>query len=72
MPHIIGGYFGNGSFLIKNLGQFLLRMADWTDFLVSGGHDTAEYKVQAMRAVGIRVTDSPAALGEEMLKAMKG
>jgi succinyl-CoA synthetase alpha subunit len=40
--------------------------------VISGGHDTAEYKVEAMRAVGIRVTDSPAALGEEMLKAMKG
>ena len=40
--------------------------------VISGGHDTAEYKVEAMRSVGIRVTDSPAALGEEMLKAMKG
>ena len=40
--------------------------------VISGGHDTAEYKVEAMRAVGIKVTDSPAALGEEMLKAMKG
>jgi hypothetical protein len=25
-----------------------------------------------MRSAGIRVADSPAALGEEMLKAMKG
>ena len=40
--------------------------------VISGGHDTAEYKVEVMRSVGIRVTDSPAALGEEMLKAMKG
>jgi succinyl-CoA synthetase alpha subunit len=40
--------------------------------VISGGNDTAEFKVEAMRAVGIRVADSPAALGEEMLKAMKG
>ena len=40
--------------------------------VISGGHDTAEYKVHAMRSAGIRVADSPAALGEEMLKAMKG
>ena len=40
--------------------------------IISGGHDTAAYKVEALRAAGIRVADSPAALGEEMLKAMKG
>ena len=40
--------------------------------VISGGQDTAEFKVHAMRSVGIRVADSPAALGEEMLKAMKG
>ena len=40
--------------------------------VISGGHDTAEFKVEAMRSAGIRVADSPAALGEEMLKAMKG
>jgi succinyl-CoA synthetase alpha subunit len=40
--------------------------------VISGGQDTAEYKVDAMRSAGIRVADSPAALGEEMLKAMKG
>ena len=40
--------------------------------VISGGHDTAEYKVEALRSAGIRVADSPAALGEEMLKAMKG
>ncbi len=40
--------------------------------VISGGHDTAEFKVDAMRSVGIKVADSPAALGEEMLKAMKG
>ncbi len=40
--------------------------------VISGGHDTAEYKVEALRSAGIRVADSPAALGQEMLKAMKG
>jgi succinyl-CoA synthetase alpha subunit len=40
--------------------------------VISGGQDTAEFKVQAMRSAGIRVADSPAALGEEMLKAMRG
>jgi succinyl-CoA synthetase alpha subunit len=39
--------------------------------VISGGNDTAEFKVEAMRSVGIKVADSPAALGEEMLKAMK-
>ena len=29
-------------------------------------------KVEAMRSAGIKVADSPAALGEAMLKAMKG
>jgi succinyl-CoA synthetase alpha subunit len=40
--------------------------------VISGGNDTAEFKIQAMRSAGIKVADSPAALGEEMLKAMKG
>ena len=40
--------------------------------VISGGNDTAEFKVDAMRAAGIRVADSPAALGQEMLKAMQG
>ncbi|MFZ5784462.1 MAG: succinate--CoA ligase subunit alpha [Pseudomonadota bacterium] len=40
--------------------------------VISGGQDTAEFKVGAMRSAGIRVADSPAALGQEMLKAMKG
>src|SRR3954464_14458060 len=39
--------------------------------VISGGQDTAEFKVAAMRSAGISVADSPAALGEEMLKAMK-
>ena len=40
--------------------------------VISGGQDTAEYKVDFMRSVDIKVADSPAALGDEMLKAMKG
>ncbi|HYD08368.1 MAG TPA: succinate--CoA ligase subunit alpha [Reyranella sp.] len=40
--------------------------------VISGGNDTAEFKIQAMRSAGIKVADSPAALGAEMLKAMKG
>jgi succinyl-CoA synthetase alpha subunit len=40
--------------------------------VISGGNDTAAFKVDAMRAAGIWVAESPAALGEEMLKAMKG
>src|SRR5215203_7161890 len=33
--------------------------------VISGGHDTAEFKVEFLRSVGIKVADSPAALGEE-------
>jgi succinyl-CoA synthetase alpha subunit len=40
--------------------------------VISGGNDTAEFKVEALRSAGISVAESPAALGEEMLKAMKG
>jgi succinyl-CoA synthetase alpha subunit len=40
--------------------------------VISGGNDTAEFKVDVMRSVGIHVADSPAALGDEMAKAMRG
>ncbi len=40
--------------------------------VISGGKDTADYKVEAMRSAGISVADSPAALGDTMLKIMKG
>jgi succinyl-CoA synthetase alpha subunit len=40
--------------------------------IISGGKGTADAKIEAMRAAGIMVSDSPAALGETMLKAMKG
>jgi len=40
--------------------------------VISGGNDTADFKVEAMRAAGIRVADSPAALGATMRAAMGG
>ncbi len=40
--------------------------------VISGGQDTADYKVDAMKAAGIHVADSPASLGSTMLAAMKG
>ncbi|MQX36631.1 succinate--CoA ligase subunit alpha [Roseospira navarrensis] len=40
--------------------------------IISGGKGTADAKMEAMRSAGILVADSPAALGETMLKAMKG
>ena len=40
--------------------------------VISGGKDTAAAKMEAMRAAGIHVADSPAALGSTMVKALKG
>jgi succinyl-CoA synthetase alpha subunit len=40
--------------------------------VISGGNDTAEYKVEALRAAGLLIAESPAALGSTMLKALKG
>ena len=40
--------------------------------VVSGGTDTADYKVEALRSAGIHIAESPAALGTTMLEAMKG
>ena len=37
-----------------------------------GGKDTAAAKMDAMRAAGIHVADSPAALGSTMLEVLKG
>ena len=38
--------------------------------IVSGGDDTAESKMEAMRIAGIYVVESPADLGAATLKAM--
>ena len=38
--------------------------------IISGGNDTAEAKVDAMKRAGFVVSDSPAALGEAVVKAM--
>ena len=40
--------------------------------IISGGRDTAPAKMEAMRAAGIHVADSPAALGSTMLKVLQG
>ena len=39
--------------------------------IVSGGKGTAEGKMEAMRAAGITVADSPAALGTTLMKVLK-
>lgn len=38
--------------------------------IISGGQGTAESKIEAMKSAGFVVSDSPAALGEAMMKAM--
>jgi succinyl-CoA synthetase alpha subunit len=40
--------------------------------VISGGADTADHKIAAMREAGIHVSESPASLGQTMLKVMKG
>jgi succinyl-CoA synthetase alpha subunit len=40
--------------------------------VISGGKDTAEAKMDAMKAAGIHVADSPSALGSTMVKALRG
>ena len=39
--------------------------------VISGGHDTADHKIEALKAAGIAVADSPAALGKTMLAALR-
>ncbi len=40
--------------------------------VIGGGHDTADYKIEKLKACGITVADTPASLGSTMLKLMKG
>ena len=40
--------------------------------VISGGNDTADHKIEALRKAGIMVADSPASLGSTMVKALKG
>ena len=40
--------------------------------IISGGKGTAGDKIEAMKSAGIRVSDSPAAIGETVLAAIKG
>lgn len=40
--------------------------------VISGGRDTAAAKIEAMRAAGIHVAESPSALGSTMVKALRG
>ncbi|WP_297488232.1 succinate--CoA ligase subunit alpha [Acidocella sp.] len=40
--------------------------------VISGGKDTAEAKIEAMREAGVFISDSPAALGSTMVKALRG
>uniref|UniRef100_A0A8J4M5N0 Succinate--CoA ligase [ADP-forming] subunit alpha n=1 Tax=Acidicaldus sp. TaxID=1872105 RepID=A0A8J4M5N0_9PROT len=40
--------------------------------VISGGRDTAQAKMEAMREAGIHVAESPAALGSTMIRALQG
>ncbi len=40
--------------------------------VISGGRDTAEAKIEAMRIAGIYVAETPAALGSTMVTALRG
>ena len=40
--------------------------------VISGGRDTAAAKFEAMRMAGIHISESPAALGSTMVKALRG
>ncbi len=39
--------------------------------VVSGGNDTADFKIDYMKSAGLHVADSPASLGSTMLKVLK-
>jgi succinyl-CoA synthetase alpha subunit len=40
--------------------------------IISGGKGGADDKIEAMKSAGIRVSDSPAGIGDAMVEAMKG
>ena len=40
--------------------------------IISGGKGGAGDKIEALKGAGIHVTESPAAIGKTMLKAVKG
>jgi succinyl-CoA synthetase alpha subunit len=40
--------------------------------IISGGKGGAEDKIEAMESAGIRVSPSPAALGETLVEVLKG
>ncbi len=40
--------------------------------IISGGKGKAEDKFEAMRSAGIAISESPAALGTTLVKALKG
>ena len=39
--------------------------------VISGGNDTADFKIKALQEAGIMVADSPASLGSTMVKALQ-
>jgi succinyl-CoA synthetase alpha subunit len=39
--------------------------------VISGGHDTADHKIEALKAAGIAVAESPAALGRTMIRVLR-
>jgi succinyl-CoA synthetase alpha subunit len=38
--------------------------------VISGGHDTADHKIEALKSVGVHVAASPARLGDAMVEAL--
>jgi len=40
--------------------------------VISGGHDTADHKIEALKAAGIAVAASPADLGRTMIRVLRG
>jgi succinyl-CoA synthetase alpha subunit len=40
--------------------------------VISGGRDTAAAKFEALRMAGVHMSESPAALGSTMIKALRG